>query len=119
MLKHIPDDGIHSQLDALADCVASALVELDQLAYLDHAGAMRPGLGVRIATLNLLWQTYEVLAGNFEQVSRQAIENIAQLQVDGLLTKAVADKLMLPFEEALGQMYVYAMAVPQADAQQG
>lgn len=104
MQAHIPDDGIHSQLGVLADCISRAFVELDE------AVAMAPALASRITSLSLLWQTYAVLAGNFEQAGGQTISTTARLEASGVITKETADELMLPFEDALGGMYVQAMA---------
>ena len=111
MQAHIPDNGIHSQLDVLASCIGRALVELDEAVALLPDGDMRLALSGRVASLGLLWQTYEVLAGNFEQAGGETISAIARLEAAGLITKAAADELMLSFEEALGVMYVNTMAV--------
>jgi len=110
MQAHIPDDGIHSQLGVLASCIGRALVELDEAAALLGDQDMRLSLSSRIASLGLLWQTYEVLAGNFEQAGRETISAIARLEAYGLITQASANELMSPFEEALGDMYVNTMA---------
>lgn len=112
MHAHIPDDGAHTQLGVLADCISRALVDLDMVVAMPLPPDIQTmALRSRIAALNLLCQTFAVLAGNFEQASSQAISAIARLESAGLITAAAADELMRPFEQALGEMYVSTMAV--------
>lgn len=110
MHAHIPDDGLHTQLGVLADCIARALVELEATLALPPSHVFAAALRSRIAALNLLCRTFAVLTGNFEQASGQAISAIARLESAGLITAAAADELMRPFEQALGEMYVSTMA---------
>ncbi len=109
MLAHIPDDGGRSQLDVLALCIERALDELAAQATWDAQDGSEPLLS-RIAALSLLWRTYEVLAGNFERASREVIDLIARLEESRAIGGDEANELMHHFEQALGEMYVHAMA---------
>lgn len=110
MHAHIPDNGARSQLDVLAFCIERALDELAAQATWD-AQAASASLLSRISALSLLWRTYQVLASNFEQASAQAIGAIARLEADLVINEQVADELIQPFTDVLGEMYVDVMAV--------
>lgn len=110
MLAHIPDFGARTQLDVLGNCVSKALDELIEVSGRLPDSNDRTALGCRLVAAGLLWQTYSVLAGNFEQASGAAIGTIARLEMSGAITKETADELMAGFSECLGDMYVSAMA---------
>lgn len=114
MLAHIPDDGLHTQLGVLGDCVAKALDELYEMAGRLPDSKDRTALSCRLSAARMLWQTCSVLASNFEQAGGATIDTIARLEMSGAITKAAADELMAGFSELLGDMYVHAMAAQPA-----
>lgn len=110
MHAHIPDEGGFSQLQVLASAIDRVLLSIDDLVVTPLAPAERMRLFARLAELRLLWRTYEVLASNFEQASREVIDLIARLEESRAIAGDEANELMRPFEQALGEMYVHTMA---------
>ena len=111
MHAHVSDEGGRSQLDVLSACVGRALVELDGLSLGEKDGVWLVVFQRHFDEVSLLWQTYQALAANFEQASREAIYTIAKLEARGAISHQVADELMQPFTQALGDVYVDVMAV--------
>ena len=99
--------------EATRSFLDSLVVALDELAAQAtwDAQAASASLLSRISALSLLWRTYQVLASNFEQASAQAIGAIARLEADLVINEQVADELIQPFTDVLGEMYVDVMAV--------
>ena len=114
MHAHIPNSGAHTQLQVLAACIDRAIGEVDEgLATLLPA-AERVQLAWHLGALRLLWQTFEVLAGNLEQAGIEAIRTIARMEADMEITDVAAEELMRSFEQVLGEMYVNATAAQPA-----
>lgn len=103
MNAHIPDSGSATQLDAIAYCVWRSIDDITR----DDA-PRGSALAARLAALNLLWQTYEVLAGNFAAAAAGAIAVTARLEREGAITPTAAGELLRPYESELGELYVHA-----------
>mgnify|MGYP001240245196 CR=1 FL=1 len=110
MQAHVPDHGACSQLNVLASLIGQAIRQAKEVADAALEVDACRQISNRMDELAVLFTTYEVLSGNFEEASGAAIRAIAQLGYDGQIGGAVADELMAPFNEQLGEMYVDAIA---------
>lgn len=110
MHAHIPNCGLHTQTEALAHVIDLALNDAAEQARQLPDVASAAALVSRLTALSLLWRTYTVLAGNFEFAGAEAICAIARLERSGAIPESTASELLAPFYEALGELYVDAVA---------